>query len=46
VHWGEPTWTAWRALRAEGIKVLAGYFIFDKGIPLVSYYLDPPRVAT
>ncbi len=45
VHWGEATLDGVRALRAEGIKVLAGYFIFDKGIPLVSYYLDPPRVA-
>jgi hypothetical protein len=44
VHWGEATLDGVRALRAEGIKLLVGYFEFDKGAPTVSYYLDAPRV--
>lgn len=44
VHWGEATLDGVRALRAEGIKLLAGYFEFEKGVPVVSYYLDAPRV--
>lgn len=44
VHWGEATLDGVRALRAQGIKLLAGYFEFAKGAPTVSYYLDAPRV--
>ncbi|MCE5310045.1 MAG: hypothetical protein LLG20_20615 [Acidobacteriales bacterium] len=44
VHWGEATLDGVRALRAEGITVLAGYFMFQKEVPMVSYYLDTPRI--
>ncbi len=43
IHWGEATREAMRALRQEGIQVLAGYFIFDGETPKVSYYLDAPH---
>jgi len=40
VHWGEATREACAALRKEGIKVLVGYFEFNRdGSPVVSYYL-------
>ncbi len=45
VHWGEATRESCEALRKEGVKVLVGYFEFDKeGAPRVSYYLAPPLV--
>lgn len=41
VHWGEANREGVRALRALGIKNLAGYFErTPKGEPLVSYYLE------
>jgi hypothetical protein len=46
IHWGEATREACRALRAEGIRVLVGYFELDKsGAPRVSYYLDRDRTS-
>ncbi len=45
IHWGEATREACQALRKEGIRVLAGYFEFDRqGRPRVSYYLPEERV--
>ena len=45
VHWGEATLDACRALRDNGIKGLAGYFLVDPSIgkPIVSYYLNDDR---
>ncbi len=45
IHWGEATREACKALRAEGVKTLAGYFEFRDGAPRVSYYLSPERVT-
>jgi hypothetical protein len=44
VHWGEATLDGVRALRREGIKLLAGYFTLKNDAPVVSYYLDAARV--
>ncbi|MBM3744620.1 MAG: hypothetical protein FJW34_02340 [Acidobacteria bacterium] len=39
VHWGEATRAAARALRAEGVRGLAGYFEAREELPTVCYYL-------
>lgn len=39
VHWGETTLAAAKALRAEGIRTLVGYFEAPADVPRVSYYL-------
>lgn len=45
VHWGECTREGVRALRDEGIRVLAGYLSFNRhGKPSVSYYLTPDEI--
>ncbi|MBI4873687.1 MAG: hypothetical protein HY822_03525, partial [Acidobacteria bacterium] len=44
VHWGETTLAAARALRREGIRILAGYFDVRNDLPSVSYYLPLPRM--
>jgi len=44
VHWGETTREGAIALRKEGIRIMPGYFRFLNGRPLVSYYLDEPRI--
>ncbi|MCW5979934.1 MAG: hypothetical protein KIT09_17770 [Bryobacteraceae bacterium] len=44
VHWGETTLDGARALRKEGIKILAGYFRLQDGRPSVSYYLPLEQV--
>lgn len=44
VHWGEATLDGVRALRREGVKLLAGYFELKKGVPAVSYHLDASQV--
>jgi sugar lactone lactonase YvrE len=43
VHWGETTRAAARALRAEGVRGLAGYFEASDEAPRVSYYLNLPQ---
>jgi len=45
IHWGEAPLEACRALRDNGIRGLAGYFVLDPetGKPIVSYYLDKDR---
>jgi hypothetical protein len=40
LHWGEATVEGCRALRDSGYTGLAGYFEFENGKPVVSYYLD------
>ena len=45
VHWGEANVECVRALRAMGYTALMGYFELDEaGEPLVSYYMDVPKV--
>lgn len=45
VHWGECTVEGVRAIRASGIKALAGYLTFTKdGNRLVSYYLSDEQI--
>ncbi|HZT31052.1 MAG TPA: SMP-30/gluconolactonase/LRE family protein [Bryobacteraceae bacterium] len=39
VHWGALTREAARALRAEGVRGLVGYFEARDGLPSVCYYL-------
>jgi hypothetical protein len=39
VHWGTITRAAARALRAEGVRGLVGYFEQNDGMPSVCYYL-------
>ncbi len=43
VHWGETTREGALALRAEGIRIMPGYFLFRNGRQQVSYYLDAER---
>lgn len=40
LHWGEATAEGCQALKESGYTALAGYFNFEEGIPVVSYYLD------
>jgi len=44
VHWGETTREGARALHAEGIRAMPGYFLLADGKPNVSYYLDAEQV--
>ena len=39
VHWGATTRAGAQALRAEGVRPLAGYFADTDGLPSVCYYL-------
>jgi len=39
VHWGTITRASARALHAEGVRGLVGYFELNDGLPSVSYYL-------
>jgi hypothetical protein len=43
VHWGETTRAAARALRAEGVLGLVGYFEERDESPRVSYYVTLPQ---
>ena len=43
LHWGEARVEGCRALRDSGYKALAGYFEFEDGKPVVSYYLDADK---
>ncbi len=43
LHWGEAKVEGCRALRDSGYKALAGYFEFEDGKPVVSYYLDADK---
>ncbi len=43
LHWGEARVEGCRALRDSGYKALAGYFEFEDGKPVVSYYLDSDK---
>ncbi|NLC57784.1 MAG: hypothetical protein GX774_13185 [Armatimonadetes bacterium] len=45
VHWGEATREGCQALRDQGIRGLAGYFVFENERASVSYYLDAAQVA-
>ena len=44
IHWGETTLAAARALRREGIRILAGYFEVRNDLPAVGYYLTVPQL--
>jgi hypothetical protein len=45
LHWGEARVEGCRALRDSGYKALAGYFEFEDGQPVVSYYLDADKTG-
>jgi len=44
IHWGEATPVAVKALRAEGIKTLVGYFELRRELPAVSYDVTMPQL--
>jgi sugar lactone lactonase YvrE len=44
IHWGETTLAVARALRREGIRILAGYFEVRDDLPSVGYYLTLPQL--
>lgn len=44
IHWGSLTKAAARALRAEGVRGLVGYFDTSQDLPLVCYYLPLSRI--
>jgi hypothetical protein len=43
LHWGAATLEGCKALRTSGYKILAGYFVVEKGEEPVSYYLDEEK---